>query len=314
MDSERRRRSACLLVLLGIGLDVAAQDVDFRGRPIERFEYSSVTQLAELAERLDYTQATWMAGIREVPRLFLTDVPPRWRDSVSAEVSIEIKKRLFFRVGAPLALRANELILQDRARAESQRDRLDTDADFRAWIGGVAARYGVLDDAGAPLDAQAYDALLERLDIVPVSLALAQSAEDSGWGTSRFAAEGNALFGQWSWDENAMRPEQQRAELGNYGIASFETPLESFRAYMHNLNTHAAYAEMRARRAEMRSAGEPISGWELAETLVRYSERGAEYVEGLHTIMRVNRLAAADDARFGDGPTIYLVPVGDGSE
>jgi Bax protein len=84
-------------------------------------------------------------------------------------------------------------------------------------------------------------------------------------------------------------------------------------AYIHNLNTHPAYQELRARRAEMRTRGERPSGWDLAETLVRYSERGEAYVETLHSIMRANRLEPADDAYLGDGPSLYLVPVGAGA-
>ena len=85
-------------------------------------------------------------------------------------------------------------------------------------------------------------------------------------------------------------------------------------AYMMNLNTHTTYAELRKRRAPLRSAGEPISGWELAKTLDHYSERGPAYVKSLHGIMRVNKLEPADDAFLGDGPTIYLVPIGEGAD
>jgi uncharacterized FlgJ-related protein len=155
--------------------------------------------------------------------------------------------------------------------------------------------------------------LLERVDIVPVSLALSQAAEESGWGTSRFAAEGNALFGQWTWGGEGIKPEQQRAALGDHRIAAFESPLQSVMAYMHNLNTHPAYAELRAMRARLRREGQPIRGRKLAEALTKYSERGQAYVDSLHAIMSVNHLDAADEAHLGDGPTIYLVPVGDGA-
>ena len=132
----------------------------------------------------------------------------------------------------------------------------------------------------------------------------------SGWRAApALAAEGNALFGQWTWGDNAIKPEQQREKLGNYGIAAFETPLQSVLAYMHNLNTHRAYAGLRARRASMRSAGEPLSGRSLAEMLDRYSERGIDYVKSLHAIMRVNHLDAADSAYLAQGETIWLVPV-----
>jgi uncharacterized FlgJ-related protein len=152
-----------------------------------------------------------------------------------------------------------------------------------------------------------------RVDIIPPSLALAQAAEESGWGTSRFADVGNALFGQWTWSEG-IAPLEQREGKGDYRIAKFDSPLDSVRAYMLNLNTHAAYRSLRERRREMRVRGDQLSGWELAETLTSYSERGAAYVETLHTIMRVNRLAATDSAYLTDSPPIYLTPVGEGSQ
>jgi uncharacterized FlgJ-related protein len=236
---------------------------------------------------------------------------------VSAEVTVLEKKRIFFRSLAPLVLRSNEFILRDRARLEQIRDSWTgpggLDAEDRQWLAELAVAYGVADDVEAAVDRAALDELMLRVDIVPVSLALAQCAEESGWGTSRFAAEGNALFGQWSWDGQGIKPQQQREGMGDYRIAAFETPLQSVMAYMRNLNTHAAYAGLRARRAELRAKGERMSGWELAKALDKYSERGPAYVESLHGIMRVNQLDPADDAFLGDGPTIWLIPVGNGA-
>ncbi|MGI9259298.1 MAG: glucosaminidase domain-containing protein [Gammaproteobacteria bacterium] len=309
-----------LLALLWVSSSiVSAQEsigVDSESR---RFEFESYADVATLAEELEYTADAWSAGIREVPRLFLTDIPPRWRDSTSREVTVQVKKALFFRLLGPLALRANELIANDRARAENLETQLSTGASLdpnnRQWLARLAVRYRVIADEAEELSEDALQELLNyRIQAVPVSLVLAQAAEESGWGTSRFAAEGNALFGQWTWGGNSIRPEQQRAGLGDYGIAAFEAPLESVAAYMLNLNTHPAYEELRARREDMVRAGERISGWELANTLIHYSERGPEYVESLHTIMRVNRLDPADDAYLSDGPTIFLVPVGIGAE
>jgi len=271
-----------------------------------RFEFESYTELLELFERLQYTPEAWQAGIREVPRVFITDIPERWRAETTKQIDVVLKKRLFFRGLAPLVLRANEMILADRARVQARASEDD------AWLLELARRYDVLDGDGDSLEAAEYDELLKRVDIVPVSLALSQGAEESGWGTSRFAAQGNALFGQWTWGDNAIKPEQQREKLGNYGIAAFETPLQSVLAYMHNLNTHRAYAGLRARRASMRSAGEALSGRSLAETLDRYSERGVDYVKSLHAIMRVNQLDATDAAYLAAGKTIWLVPVGSG--
>ncbi|MGI2103199.1 glucosaminidase domain-containing protein [Shewanella oncorhynchi] len=91
--------------------------------------------------------------------------------------------------------------------------------------------------------------LLERVDILPPSLVLAQAAKESGWGTSRFAREGNALFGQWDFKGNGMEPRQKRQGLGNYGLARFDTPFASVEGYLLNLNTHNAYQKMRDFRA-----------------------------------------------------------------
>jgi uncharacterized FlgJ-related protein len=287
-------------------------------RPEEKFEYTSYEQVQTLFEKLNYTPDAWQAGIREVPRVYLTDIQPRWRDKVSKEVSVLTKKRIFFRALAPLALRSNELILRDRTRAADLVKKLadggEISGDEHVWLAKLAVSYGVVQDEEATLDQKALDELMVRVDVVPVSLVLSQCAEESGWGTSRFAAEGNALFGQWSWGGEGIKPEQQREGMGDYRIAAFESPLKSVMAYMMNLNTHAAYAGLRARRAQMRADGERISGWVLAETLDKYSERGAAYVDSLHGIMQVNKLDPTDDAFLGDGPTIFLVPVSEGEK
>jgi uncharacterized FlgJ-related protein len=304
-------------MVLVAGVVATCVGEDAAKRPEERFEFTSYTDVGELFEELNYTPEAWAAGIREVPRVYLTNVAPRWRERVSKEVSVLTKKRIFFRALAPLVLRSNELILRDRARLAELRSQLEgggeTSADDRLWLARLGTSYSVIEDESSPVDQPALDELMLRVDVVPVSLALSQCAEESGWGTSRFAAEGNALFGQWTWSGKGIKPEQQRSGMGDYRIAAFETPLGSVMAYMMNLNTHAAYAKLRARRAEMRAQGERISGYELARTLDRYSERGPAYVESLHAIMRVNQLDPADDAFLGDGPTIYLIPVGEGA-
>jgi len=134
------------------------------------------------------------------------------------------------------------------------------------------------------------------VDLVPVSLVLAQGAEESGWGTSRFASEGNALFGRWTWSGKGIKPKEQREELGDYRIAAFDKPLASVEAYLLNINSNQAYAPLRAGRAEARRSGQALSGWELAKTLTSYSERGPDYVGSLHAIMRVNKLQPVDEA------------------
>jgi len=288
-------------------------------RPVERFEFHSGAQLEELVNNLNYTPETWAAGIREVPRLYITNVPERWRDKTSLEIDVVTKKRVFFRLIGPLVLRSNELIQADRERLESGikafRAGKTVGPSELAFLGKTAVDYK-LAEPGKDIDFNdraLQEEMLQRVDTLPTSLVLAQAAEESGWGTSRFAVEGNSLFGMWTWGDKGITPKQQRADLGNYKIASHETPLESVSAYMRNLNTNRSYEALRKRRAELRRAGKKVTGWDLAGTLTSYSERGKAYVDSLHALMKTNRLEPTDDAYLGDGPTILLVPVGEGA-
>ncbi len=284
----------------------------------ETFEFASYTDVEPLFEELGYTPEAWQAGSRVVPRLFVTNIPERWRDKTSKEVSTKAKKRLFFRALAPLVLRANELVLLDRARLETLATQLEggkaLSDDDAGWLTGLAQSYRAIGKDETAAGEELIPELLTRVDAVPVSLALSQAAEESGWGTSRFAAEGNSLFGQWTWGGKGMTPEDQRSGMGDYKMAAFESPLASVQGYIRNLNTHQAYADLRTERARLRGAGEPVTGSALAKTLVHYSERGEAYVESLETIIRVNGLAAADATTLKEMKPIYLVPVGPGVE
>ena len=277
-----------------------------------KVEIGSYKDVLKLFEALNYTPESWQAGIREIPRAYLTTIGDRWGSSTTKEITVLNKKQLFFRGIAPLILRSNELILKDRSRLDRIRSSFgsgDSIAEMdQSWILKLADLYKVkIEDEH--LTATEIEELWLRVDLVPPSLALAQAAEESGWGTSRFAAQGNAVYGQWTWGKNAIVPEQQRKELGNYGIASFESLQESISAYMRNLNTHNAYSELRSRRATLRENGEKITGMDLSETLTRYSERGEAYVETLKSMMEYNQLIPVDDAYLSNGDPIYLIPV-----
>lgn len=277
-------------------------------------EIRTYTEMFDLYEELNYTPEAWQAGIREVPRVYLPLIGDRWGKIGSKEITVDNKKRLFFRTLAPLILRANELIMVDRNRLNDIRSSYTQNNSIEdkdeSWIIKLARLYKVNADDGRVTKAM-LTVLWERVDIVPVSLALAQAAEESGWGTSRFAALGNAVYGQWTWGNNAMTPDKQRKELGNYGIASFGSLQESVCAYMLNLNTHDAYAGLRNKRAELREKNEKITGHILAGQLTKYSERGEEYVKTLRSLMEYNRLSPADDAFLSSDPPIYMVPTAD---
>lgn len=275
-----------------------------------RYEYASFEEGAKLFDELNYTPEAWQSGVREIPNLRIAKVPNRWRESTSKEIEVKLKKQIFFRIIAPLALAVNMEI-------ESNRDALKQliDKGFSGLLENemhslrdMAVAYKVI-NSDADIKEEDLNELWNRVDIVPLSLVLAQSAEESGWGTSRFAAEGNALFGQWAWGADAIKPKEQQSGKGDYGIARFNTPLESMRAYMMNLNSHSAYADLRKARSELRKQGRKLDGVTLAKTLTRYSERGQEYVSTLLSIMNVNQLVPTDEAYLKEDPVILFIPV-----
>lgn len=135
-----------------------------------------------------------------------------------------------------------------------------------------------------------FSELLTRVDRVPASLALAQAAWESGWGTSRFARRGFNLFGHWCEEPGCGIVPAERPEGANHEVAAFSGPEESVRKYFRNLNSHRAYRHFRARRAELRNQGRPITGPALVRSLASYSERGTDYVEDIERLMLANNL------------------------
>jgi Bax protein len=223
-----------------------------------------------------------------VPRVFLTSVPV----DIAELADSDQRKSVFLRSMLPLILKVNEDIAEDRARLKglmtATHQGKSVNMTDRRWLEAKSQEYG--------LNSPDMRKLLLRMDIIPPSLALAQAAEESGWGTSRFARQGNALFGQWTTESDVGIIPQNRQEGQTHAIKAFPNLMMAVRAYARNLNSHRAYAEFRTQRANQRAAGKPLNGSELARTLLSYSERGADYVETLHTIMRVNDLPSFDVA------------------
>lgn len=234
-----------------------------------------------LAER-GYTLTRMRALEGDVPRLFLAKLPP----DVEAIDSIEMRKAVFIKLLLPLILAENERVLADRLRlmqaAEWLRASFRIPARERAFLDDLARRYGVEPDD--------LDELTRRVDGVPVSLALAQAALETGWGTSKLATRGQALFGQIALRGGG----EQRLIV----TRTFEQLADAVAAYVANLNTHRAYAGLRAAREASRRAGFVPGGDDLAGHLQAYSERGGDYIQELRAIMRVNRLAPFDHARL----------------
>lgn len=239
-----------------------------------------------------YDLAAVKAGLSPAPRLELDQVP----DALIALGAGEARKDAFVSVVLPLVLQVNEEISQARSRVVGLARSVEAGRTLprteRHWLETQFDRYKV--------EYGDFPRLLRRLDVVPPSLALAQAAIESGWGSSRFAREGNALFGQWTW--NASSPgidPLDRAEGKTHRIRAFDSPLAAVRAYVRNLNTHTAYAGLRQLREAQRNSGR-FDSQDLAEGLIAYSEKGSDYVDLVREIIRVNDLDAFDGVRLAD--------------
>lgn len=199
------------------------------------------------------------------------------------------KKTVFFRALLPIVLAENQRIWNQRAFLLEQfgSGTIDPHSDAGQSVAALAARYRVSGDLNTP---RVRDLLLQRVDVVPVALVLAQAAQESGWGTSRFALEANNLFGIWTWDEDAGATPINRPSDASHFVRIYPDVQSSVRAYLHNINVGFAYADFRALRAEMRSQGKPLDSLALAGTLDRYSTAGGLYVANIRAMLRSNEL------------------------
>ena len=228
-----------------------------------------------------------------VPRLLVREMP---RD-LSELRDIERRKAVFIRIALPLILETNEAILRDRSRIERLRAARDRDGvlpvrDAR-WLWKTFATYGV--------EPFRFEELLRRVDIIPPSLAVAQAAEETGWGTSRFVRHGNALFGERVYRGTSGMVPLGIPEGDRFRVRRFGRLLSAVGAYAANLNTHPAYAAFRARRGGMREAGRRFDAPTLAGGLEAYSERREAYIETVRAIMRTNALTEFDHLRLDAG-------------
>lgn len=272
--------------------------------------FSGVRQLSDFFDAIGYTVAALHRDSYRVPRLYLNRVPGGWAD----DLTVDSKKSVFFRTLLPAILHVNERVSASRQRLLDLERALDAGkalgADDRRWLIDLARLYR--EDGIIPADAEAgrsrpaakklIAGLLLRVDIVPPSLALGQAAYESGYATSRFSAEGNALFGQQTWSDGMMPRGREKTE---WRVASFDSPLASVVAYVANLNTNPAYHQFRKARATQRKSGS-LNGLKLAEAMVSYSELGPDYVRTLRRIIADNHLIKLDPLGLDDGAQRFL--------
>jgi Bax protein len=233
---------------------------------------------------LEYTLERVRAG-QQVKPIYFTKLPK----DLKALGDTTKKKELFIQIVLPLILAENQKILEDREKLFKILEKSFNSIGERVWLKRRFKEYKIEDSDLAELKT--------RMDIIPVSLAIAQAAIESGWGTSRFALEGNALFGQWTWGKKGIEPKEKDSNK-KFKILNFQILRASVRAYKNNLNTNNGYKEFREARALLRQNDEKISGLKLAKYLFRYAATGKEYTASLEKSIKINSLDDFDEAKL----------------
>ena len=220
-----------------------------------------------------------------VKPIYFTQFP---RD-LDALQNTKLKKETFIKIVLPLIVAENERILADREKLLSvSKKKFTTDLENQ-WLRQKLLEYKVKKGN--------LKELLVRMDIIPTSIALAQAAKESGWGTSRFALEGNAIFGQWTWSGQGIAP-LDRASNKNHKILKFPILRASVKAYKNNLNAHKSYSKFREKRKSLRNKNKDITGLELTDTLKNYAQTGSEYTKILNQIIKQNNLSDFEPVRL----------------
>ncbi len=199
------------------------------------------------------------------------------------------RKEFFIQIVLPLVLKENNNIKLDRKRLFSIINKSHNSELEKKWLQTKYKQYGV--------SSKDLSTLKVRMDEIPVSLAIAQAAKETGWGTSRFAQEGNALFGQWTWSGEGLKPKESEKNEG-HKVMKFNVLQASVRAYQRNLNTHSSYKNFRKARAELRDIDKPLDSIILVKYLDKYAETGETYTEVLQKIIEQNNLKDFDDAKL----------------
>ena len=235
-----------------------------------------------LFEDLKYDLKSIRTGAMVKP-IYLSKLPKDLKKIKSTTT----KKNTFIKIVMPLIIDENNKILENRKKLFKILAKPNNSRGEKVWLKRRFEDYGIKNEDITELKI--------RMDIVPVSIAIAQAAKESGWGTSRFALEGNAMFGQWTWGKKGIAP-LDRDKNQAHKILKFPILRSSVQAYKNNLNTHKGYSEFRKKRAELRKQNKKISGLELVQYLHNYAATGSEYTKVLKKIIDQNQLTDFDNA------------------
>ncbi len=251
---------------------------------VRNFKVSTTQQLDH---RFEVEHYEWPPSAKQtVPPLILAELP----DDFAKFQDHKKRQNLFLRALLPIVLIENRRIREQRELAKLllEGEQPAEGSSMHSWLTNLAKKLRVYGDLKNP---EVAARLLSRLDEIPPAMALAQSAIETGWGTSRFAMEGNSLFGQWTFmRSNGLEPLKRDPDATHY-VASFPTLRDSVRAYMRNLNIGHAYREFRQARAKLRTQGDSLQAEALAAYLQRYSQRGENYVADLQRMIKSRHIA-----------------------
>ena len=203
--------------------------------------------------------------------------------------NVKKRKNLFIQIVLPLIIEENTRIKFDRKKLFVILNKNSNSKSDIEWLKKKFKQYGVAKNDLTTLKI--------RMDEIPVSLAIAQAAKETGWGTSRFAQKGNALFGQWTWSGNGIKPAAADNE-SKHKVASFKVLKASVKAYQRNINTHSSYKKFRKERAIQRDNFGKLNSLELVKYLDKYAETGIEYTKILSKIIKQNSLTDFDDVKI----------------
>ncbi len=244
----------------------------------------SASTIEQLFKDTDYT-LNEVRKSKKVKPIRLSLLP----NEIKQIESSKKRKNLFIKIILPLILEENNLIILDRKRLFSILNKNKNSKKEINWLNRKFKQYGVLN--------KDIPTLKIRMDIVPVSLAIAQAAKETGWGTSRFALEGNALFGQWTWSGDGIKPAGAESDT-KHKVMKFKVLKASVRAYQRNLNTHSSYKKFRQLRAQLRDDNKELDSLILADQLDNYAETGKEYTKILKQIINQNSLKDFDEVKL----------------
>jgi len=268
--------------------DINENDVLFDIFSLNDLETDSVRLTASTIKQLFEDTGYNLSDVRKkklVKPVALTLLP----DEIKMIENTKKRKDFFIQIVLPLIIKENNNIKLDRKTLFNIINKSNNTPKEIKWLEKKYKQYGV--------KSKNLSTLKIRMDEIPTSLAIAQAAKETGWGTSRFALEGNALFGQWTWSGEGLKPKD--AEKGEgHKVMKFNVLQASVRAYQRNLNTHSTYKEFRKARAELRDLNKPLDSMELSKYLNKYAETGKQYVEVLQKIITQNKLQDFDDAKL----------------